>query len=808
MKKSTTVPVSLVAIVASLLIGTMAMSCANPVDSSGSTGSTNNSPTAPAATATPAPKVLGFSDFTALPTTGAIVTKVPATAPADFIDSISLVDSDNPTSGGTKATISYPLTASYASGKIELDFYVVKDASTDPVSGVVCDVDGAGTKKSSTVYFSVNNANGGTPQRLYECKVDASSGTFKGRSVADSSSSGYVGSTNPILWDGWYHLVMTWDGTQSTYTLSGSGANGAYTFSSASAMSTSSSAVTVNWPRIAAPSDTVPATFTIASGDSATKSIVYVKNTVISSYAALPAAPSPSPAASASPSPSPSPSPLPMPVGTGTVHVVTSAANWTTAMSSLQAGDVVEFSGSIASNFSMSGKVASAANPVVLRAAAGGATIGSLTISNCDYIKVQGLGFNNITANTKIKLVNAKHIDILKNSFDHASQTTKQQSVLSTGLSDDIEIGYNSFKNLDQLTDSAGKVSAHFVNAEVDESGTGITTNMHIHHNLFQNVKGTLDLATPDLTDYLGDSDRETIIFGDSSSQTWETNNIIEHNLFIDCDGENEMVSFKTSKNIFRYNTVQNCFGGLTIRFGHASEAYGNYFLGDGSSANYETGGIRIYGIDHKVYNNHFQGLTGGSSLMRMPIILDAGDTTGTSGDSHQRPAGVYVVNNTIVDCAKGLGIGVTTTYSIQPAGNTIANNLIVDSLGTPLVFVADVTKKAQAETNNTYSANMVYVNSKTDNTTTELGTNLFGAALSQANPLLASDTLGIYSVKLPAAGSPVINAGSAYTSFLTDDIIGTSRSGGTDIGAFEQGTTSGRIPLAATNVGPAAAPF
>ena len=129
--------------------------------------------------------------------------------------------------------------------------------------------------------------------------------------------------------------------------------------------------------------------------------------------------------------------------------------------------------------------------------------------------------------------------------------------------------------------------------------------------------------------------------------------------------------------------------GSLSFRLGHDNKAYGNYFYGTGASDsvtddNYQTGGIRIYGADHSVYDNYMEGLSGTS--WRLPLLIDNGDTSDSSnGDSHQNPTGNAIYNNTIVNSTGG-GIYVgreDSIYKNAPTNNTIKDNVVIGSQGT-----------------------------------------------------------------------------------------------------------------------------
>jgi len=262
-----------------------------------------------------------------------------------------------------------------------------------------------------------------------------------------------------------------------------------------------------------------------------------------------------------------------------------------------------------------------------------------------------------------------------------------------------ISIGYNEFrnKNIDQV--GGTKITGSFIKTQFDDPL--MTTNLHVFRNHFNNIAPFLVNGTP-----AGDSDREAIAMGIADSQDVVTNNIVEYNLFENCDGENEIITVKTSSNIFRHNTFKNSMGSLSFRLGSNNEAYGNYFYGVGSSAsvnddNYQTGGIRVYGSGHLIYDNYMENLSGIS--WRRPILIDSGDVRSSRGnDSHEVSSNISVSNNTIINSvAGGIYIG-SDNYSNQPNGISIENNTVVSSQGILFDNYAD-------DSSNAWSGNQAY---------------------------------------------------------------------------------------------------
>jgi len=100
----------------------------------------------------------------------------------------------------------------------------------------------------------------------------------------------------------------------------------------------------------------------------------------------------------------------------------------------------------------------------------------------------------------------------------------------------------------------------------------------------------------------------ETIRIGTSDTSASDSLTAISENLFQRCDGEMEIISVKSGKNLIRDNTFLECAGTLTLRHGNGSVVERNLFIGNRKKG---TGGIRIFGAGHLIKDNSFIGTTG-----------------------------------------------------------------------------------------------------------------------------------------------------------------------------------------------------
>lgn len=84
---------------------------------------------------------------------------------------------------------------------------------------------------------------------------------------------------------------------------------------------------------------------------------------------------------------------------------------------------------------------------------------------------------------------------------------------------------------------------------------------------------------------------------------------IVRENKFINCNGENEVISNKSSGNSYLKNYFENNDGELVMRGGHDCIIDSNIFNGG-------TGGIRINGSGHTITNNKISNIKTGIRLM------------------------------------------------------------------------------------------------------------------------------------------------------------------------------------------------
>ncbi|NCI47407.1 polysaccharide lyase 6 family protein [Sediminibacterium soli] len=317
----------------------------------------------------------------------------------------------------------------------------------------------------------------------------------------------------------------------------------------------------------------------------------------------------------------------------------------------------------------------------------------------------------------------------------------------------DHQVDYNSFQNKNAM----GRFLA------IRGTGSQIAERLWIHHNYFKSHK-----------DQGGPNGAEAFQFGLSGFSLSSSNSIVEYNLFEDCAGENELISVKASAVTLRYNTIRNCPAQFTLRHGNRCKVYGNYFI--------NTPGLRIFGDDHLVYNNYFEGC-------HPAITIGNGGAEVADGaplTSHDRPDRVLIAFNTLVDNKTNI----VQTPRKDGLGSTyisVIANLVQG--GGPAATISGPNKNAVWKDNLLFNTN-------------GLG-DLPAEGSRLADPKLVKDDRGIFHLQ---KGSPAIGAISADYS-IDSDIDGQKRTKKLDIGADQYSTDAKTICILQTaDVGPAAA--
>jgi len=276
------------------------------------------------------------------------------------------------------------------------------------------------------------------------------------------------------------------------------------------------------------------------------------------------------------------------------------------------------------------------------------------------------------------------------------------------------------------------------------------------YHRIDNNYFGPRPKLTVD------DNGAETIRIGTSDYSMTDSYTLVEYNVFEECSGETEIISNKSCENIYQNNTFINCEGCLTLRHGNRCTIRGNYFFGN---RNGDTGGVRIIGEDHQVYNNYFDGLNGSGYKSALCIVKGVQDSP---LNRYSQVKQALVAFNTFVDCRNTflIGYGTSDDQTLPPEDCIIANNAVQTSY--QVVRTGD---SEGAPVNFFWEGNIFYGS--------ELGISNPGGILWQS-PNLQISFDGLYR---PSANSPLIGAAVGDYAQIITDVDGQSRSVPFDVG-------------------------
>jgi poly(beta-D-mannuronate) lyase len=193
---------------------------------------------------------------------------------------------------------------------------------------------------------------------------------------------------------------------------------------------------------------------------------------------------------------------------------------------------------------------------------------------------------------------------------------------------------------------------------------SGVTVNHSIADNYFGYRNSILDSNGSAL------NGQEIIRIGTSDVSMTTAAVTVSGNIFEKCDGEMEIISNKSCGNLYTNNLFIDCRGTLTLRHGNNCTVAGNYFFGNGVSS---TGGVRIIGENHKVYNNYFENLAGTefrSALSMVPGVENS------LLNQYFQVKNALVAFNTMVNCKQSFYIcGYSAGSVMPPIGSVVAHN-------------------------------------------------------------------------------------------------------------------------------------
>ena len=357
-------------------------------------------------------------------------------------------------------------------------------------------------------------------------------------------------------------------------------------------------------------------------------------------------------------------------------------------------------------------------------------THGFNVVQPAAYVVIRGFVFTHAAGRNTIAS-GTSHVRYTQNTF-HCPGDGAYLSVVG----DDAQVDYNEFRD----KRSSGSM------LQVTGSGTQAARRAWVHHNYFH------DFAAGAATN------AETLRFGLSQLSLSTGAGLVEHNLFVRCTGEVELISSKCSGNTYRYNTfLDSPTAQLSLRHGNDCLVYGNYLR--------NTEGMRVYGDRHQIFSNYLEKNYIGINLGNGGAeVADGAPIT-----SHDRPDDCVIVFNTFVENRTHYQMSRRTPTALGATNTVFANNILLGGIAAKIEgpYVGAV-----------WSGNIVWNASSAGDMPVE--------GFATVDPMLAPDADG---VQRPQAGSPAIDAATGDYPGVIADLDGQPRSEKKDKGADELST-------------------
>lgn len=199
------------------------------------------------------------------------------------------------------------------------------------------------------------------------------------------------------------------------------------------------------------------------------------------------------------------------------------------------------------------------------------------------------------------------------------------------------------------------------------------------HHKIDHNYFGPRPI--------FGANGGETMRIGTSHYSLTDSHTLVENNYFDRCNGEVEIISVKSGKNIIRNNTFFESKGTLTLRHGNDNLIERNVFLGNQVK---HTGGIRVINRDQVVRYNYLEGLTGyrfGSGFTVMNGVPNS------PINRYHQVDNAKIYNNSFINLDNiHLAAGSDKERSAIPVNSQFENNLLFnENKQTPFALFDDI---------------------------------------------------------------------------------------------------------------------
>jgi len=470
--------------------------------------------------------------------------------------------------------------------------------------------------------------------------------------------------------------------------------------------------------------------------------------------------------------------------------VITDIDDLKTAVNEASPGDIIEIKNGSYNGNSMTVTAKGTADaPIIVRAEGIGGVIfeedTKFVLRASEYVVIQGIVFEN--DGTAVKLEGCNNVRISRNTF-RLQETSSAKWVYIGGIWNEPTTSLSHHNRIDHNLFEGKKEAGHYIT--IDGSGETIQSQFDvIDHNLFRDNQ-------PRIT-----NEKESIRVGWSEMSESSGYTVIEFNYFEECNGDPEIISVKTCDNVVRHNTITKSEGTISLRHGNRNRVEGNYFFGGGAECSTNgsstscSGGVRLYGEDHVVVNNYFEGLKG--QRWDAPITLTEGDAEAGNGSlsKHFRIERAIIAYNTLVNNDYHIEIGMDNNgnYSKPPRDVIMAYNLVQGSQNSLIRYYNE-------PDNMTWHKNVLYPIGEA--TLSSDGRTFAESEIQISNPNLVFDeTTNTWK---STESTPTFAGDDSLTGIVGEDIHGQERGENSTVGADNFSMESIRYaPLTAEDVGP-----
>ena len=363
------------------------------------------------------------------------------------------------------------------------------------------------------------------------------------------------------------------------------------------------------------------------------------------------------------------------------------------AMGRAEAGDTVLFADGVYSTKTalvVEGRRGRPDAPVTIRAGSrGGVEIAGAAgwiLRDCEHVVLEGFTMTHDADRPSVLLENCRNVRVTRNVFrlnERDRPGHMEHWVYAVGAhSASNRIDRNRFER------KAHAGSPVFVRGD----DASLTCSQHdwIEHNHFRDVLYAR-----------GSNGHETVRTGgnDLGASGRSSFALIESNLLERCSGEDEIMSIKSSDNVIRGNTLIDCRGAICLRLGNRNEVSGNLIVNEHDVAG--CGGVKLYGFDHRILGNRFEGLTGRrheAPLALVPGMMET-DSTELIGKRYRDntaapPTRAWIAHNAWIDCvALQFGFAPETSRPFPPRACVFVSNVVIrtQAIAAPLVNLEPV---------------------------------------------------------------------------------------------------------------------